>query len=437
MSINKRILFALSIILSLPGPYLVGIIPEEFSNIYLLFGIILIGFILFKKNLKKLTINVSLLVISCCLILTLFDLISRPLLQDTLYYRPSDMFCNKFPLFHQVPRYAKNSFYKGKASGDLAHMLENKDYRQLRNVVFQTDSLGFRNTPGASNKVVDLILLGDSYGVGVGTTQDKTWGTLLAKNYNLKTYNLSVPSSPWGQLITFRLEANKLKTHKNSLVLWAIFTGNDLGGLYGEEIKHIKHNNRLERFSVAHSTFKNRSPFRLLQKKQQYREYHDQVKQQILAKEFGSNKKALFYLPYVGQANLSSSEILRHPNYEKLKSIFEEMEKLANSSSLNIAVVLLPTKSEVYSWILYDQAPWSLPTPPSDFSQTIKELSQAAGFSFLDLKPFMVKAAQETYAASGKLLWWNDDTHWNELGHKVAAETVYDNLLGPLAHTKY
>ena len=87
-------------------------------------------------------------------------------------------------------------------------------------------------------------------------------------------------------------------------------------------------------------------------------------------------------------------------------------------------VVLIPTKGETYDWLLGDAAP----EMPGGFASVVSELSADAGFEFLDLLPPLRTAAREFHARDGSLLWWRDDTHWNGLGHAVAAETVASYL---------
>jgi lysophospholipase L1-like esterase len=53
----------------------------------------------------------------------------------------------------------------------------------------------------------------------------------------------------------------------------------------------------------------------------------------------------------------------------------------------------------------------------------------AQGIAFCDLKPDLVTAARTAYAQTGALVWWPDDTHWNEAGHRAAADAVYEHLL--------
>jgi hypothetical protein len=62
----------------------------------------------------------------------------------------------------------------------------------------------------------------------------------------------------------------------------------------------------------------------------------------------------------------------------------------------------------------------------------IRDLCAKKGYPFLDLAPFFSAAGREWYEGSGELLFWPDDTHWNEKGQELAAAVVYEKLLRPI-----
>ena len=79
---------------------------------------------------------------------------------------------------------------------------------------------------------------------------------------------------------------------------------------------------------------------------------------------------------------------------------------------------------------MIDRAPaWSTASRESGFAATLRCLSAAKGFRFLDLGPAMVQASRRSYEESGALLWWRDDTHWNGNGQRVAAAAIRERLL--------
>src|SRR5205085_10078479 len=144
-------------------------------------------------------------------------------------------------------------------------------------------------------------------------------------------------------------------------------------------------------------------------------------------------RRMLFSAAYARAQERTADEIRRHPDYEPLKATFGAMKRLATERRMTVAVVLMPSKEEVYAWLLDGTAPWSTTGTPSAFALTIKELCEQNGLPLLDLKPALVDASERAFAGSGELLWWADDTHWNPLGQKIAAATIYNELLRPMA----
>ncbi|MBI3698336.1 MAG: hypothetical protein HY238_26300, partial [Acidobacteria bacterium] len=154
------------------------------------------------------------------------DVISRPLLARVIYYRVHDRFLRWWPPMPLVPRYPANVRQLGKTFGDLAAVSANTAAREYREEQFVTDAYGFRNE---ETRELDAILLGDSFGLGDGTTQPKTWGTLLGSQYGWRVYNLSMVGGPWTGYIDLAIEAGHLRIERGrTVVLWALFTGNDL-----------------------------------------------------------------------------------------------------------------------------------------------------------------------------------------------------------------
>lgn len=106
------------------------------------------------------------------------------------------------------------------------------------------------------------------------------------------------------------------------------------------------------------------------------------------------------------------------------------MERLAVERRLKVSVVLVPSKEEVYSWVLDGGAAWSSGAEASGFSEVLRGLCARHGFRFLDLKPALAEESRREYERSGALLWWGDDTHRNAEGQRAAARAVYQDLLG-------
>ena len=120
--------------------------------------------------------------------------------------------------------------------------------------------------------------------------------------------------------------------------------------------------------------------------------------------------------------------LLEHPNHDALQRVFAEMRRLASEERLEVAVVFLPGKSEVYAPLLDGSGTWREAREPSAFATAVQTLCERQRFSFLDLTPHLIEAARSRFPR-GEYLWWRDDSHWNIAGHQVAAEVVVEKLL--------
>jgi hypothetical protein len=407
------------------SPLVVGVFPLYPASLVfaglLLFSLLTFGGALTFSHGSKL----CLAIVSVCLTVTIADLILRPVATQLHSYRPQEVFLEERPEVPLVFRYAKNVNYEGRSYGDLSAISGHKEWREYRDIKFVTDGFGFRNVLPQSGEQAggfDLILLGDSFAEGVGTSQRNTWSDILSRNYGIATCNLSVSGAgPWHEYMNLSLEMDRLKTHEGTVLLWAIFAGNDLDDYYGPlDLARSPRRSPAAIFARAFQTFRHRSPlaqilFRITGK-------------QILAREFLEGRKLLFYAPYALRKDRTLDDVRRHSNYKNLKATVSAVGKLAEAKRMTMAITLVPSKEEVYSWVLDRSQPWSTNDSPSGFSLALEELSEQAGIHYFDMKPYLIAAAREAFEENGVLLWWHDDSHWNNLGHQVAASIVYHNL---------
>jgi lysophospholipase L1-like esterase len=368
-------------------------------------------------------IRVACILTSVSLSLMLGDLALRPMLRGRLF-GPAQLFMYRWAPMPSLWRYKPNVSFDGFVHGDLA----TPDYQERRREIFQTDSYGFRNTAdqeqAAQKGNSDLILLGDSVGEGVGTTQEKTWGALLQNKYGLRTYNLSMAGSgPWHELMNLKIACQRLRCDGSTTVLWSLFTGNDLQDEIFDQVEPSLSHSWLQRGLVSLTTFRNMSP--LLNFTDRMRLYIHPL-HNIDVRELPDGKKIIFRLRYERAAELSIDQVRHHDHYSKLVAVVDEMKRFADSRHFGLVVVVTPPKEEIYSAIATGRTEQAGET--SGFAKAIAELCRKNGLPFLDLTPFFAKEAKRELDQSGALLWWSDDTHWNERGHELAAAVVHDHL---------
>ncbi len=400
-----------------------GFVPGLFATRYIFLGFAAICLTFLMIEPGPIVVRTAFVLASLLASLVLIDLALRPLMQPMLF-GPPQLFMFRWPPMPVLWRYQPHVFFDGMVYGDLA----SREYQERRREIFQTDSYGFRNAPAQEREAqkghIDLILLGDSFGVGVGTTQEKTWGALFENKYGLHTYNLSMPGSgPWHELMNLKIACRRLRCYKNTTVLWALFSGNDLQDEIYDEGEPSLSDSWLQSFLLRATTFRNMSPVREVFEKALIRGHSSAI-----VKGLPDGRKLIFRPKYEQAVQLSLDQVRQHPHYQKLVAVVDEMRRFSDAQHFSVFVVVAPAKEEIYSSILTGQSA-SNAEESSGFAKAIEQLCHRDGLPYLDLKPFFAQEAKKQLAL-GNLLWWSDDTHWNERGNELAAAVVHDHLLG-------
>ena len=341
---------------------------------------------------------------------------------EEVYYRPHE-------------KYTKNNNYKKNISdtmympyGDLYALgkesKNNKNFEEIiepRNIQFITDKYGYRNTKNIYE--AEIILVGDSFIVGNGTTQNDIPSTQLQKLTNLMVANIAFPGSPQSyekKLIHF------LKNKKKKQKIYVFyFEGNDFDFNDYPKNEYFLKNLReyididLDRYKDNYLSFiypSNYSFFRIIRRKiniltnilkskikNENNELNNDDK--IIIKEI--NKKYVgFYKNYI---QISESNNIQ-------TYIFNNKEVLRNID----AVFFIPTKYRVYnSKINYSENKTNLPL------KILKKGYKNNNIPVYDLTNILVKESNK----SNNLVYWRDDTHWNKLGIFVAMKYVAKKIV--------
>jgi len=432
-SVTERLLVAMTFGAAILVFYFYDLIPNVVSTKYVLLitGCICCGIALL--NSRPGLARAAAMVTSCWLSLIAMDLALRPTITPKLLGSP-ELFMYHWPPMPTLWRYGTNVTFHNVVSGDLA-AISHSPYKEMRTFDFETDAFGFRNYPWQvdlkQGKEYDLILLGDSMGAGAGTTQEKTWGTLFDRKYGLRTYNLSIPgSSPWHELMNLKVACQRLHCGHQTTVLWAMFAGNDLDDDYGDELDPSLSDSRFGRMRTEALMYRNMSPIRNLVDRIRLL-IHDPLAPQVIIGNLPGGKKILFRRVYTNATQRTYEQVRQHPHYPKLVAVLHEMKRYADFEQFSVYVVFIPAKEEVYRWVLDGSSVPVPDTQESGFARAVEERCELEGLPFLDLKPLLVAEANREFTQSGRLLWWADDTHWNENGHEFAALVAYRFLSGP------
>lgn len=376
-----------------------------------------------KRIVLKNAGGIVMIIASTLLTITVSDLLmrgARVILQNT---RP-----HPYVIFREMPpgkRFLPNKTYQGNYFGDLAAAIGEPQCRQYRPFYFKSDEYGFRNDADNEKSEYNLIILGDSFGFGSGMTQNETFTSLFSNLHGFKTYNLSMDGvSPWEEYVNLVYEYPRLHLQKGATVLWLMFTGNDLDEDYREEMDLAKFPKRsfLERIYVPYRRFKDQSPLRQVIQDSLPRNY-------VVKKSLPDGRSMLFVKLYVKNRLRDLPDIQKNLNYKLFQKTFESMVKFTREHDLNLVVALIPSSEEVYQWVVEGVSVDQPVQHHVGFSTALSKMCEDSKIPYCDLFPDIKQAADQRYKVSREVLWWLDDSHWNYEGEKIAANTIYDQLL--------
>jgi hypothetical protein len=308
---------------------------------------------------------------------------------------------------------------------------------ELRHISWSIDEHGFRNTQPLNQ--AHIFALGDSYVIGWSIDQEKTWVERLAQKIAKPVYNLGVSGiSPKQELMLLKylLHTNP-ESMKIEHLLWVIFEGNDLEDYYETFRSQDPHESNESRNPFAgtieealHSIpldMKEESVINRLRERQivfthpsfeGHKNDHYEVDGIPLVDPLYHSTKygyRMFRKEYIERAGKPESYVLNHPNRPLLDQTFKEMEALRRKYSFKVTVLLAPSAPRLYARYFEDLPPIS--NEPF-FLNYVKDLAHSAGFEVVDLNELLQPCSAK------ELLYWRDDTHWNERGNEIVAEIL-------------
>jgi hypothetical protein len=127
----------------------------------------------------------------------------------------------------------------------------------------------------------------------------------------------------------------------------------------------------------------------------------------------------LFYPPYIERASETEAYLMRHPNRDLLDKTFRDMAALGKKYRFKVTIVIAPSAARLYGLHFGEFPPISR---EPYFINYVEKLAYGLGFDVVNLYSLMQSYAKE------ELLYWRDDTHWNERGHQVVAEIIAKHL---------
>lgn len=396
-------------------PFLTGAIPFFVAALVLV--ILYIALLAFLRRERQMSVCLG--VCAFFLFLTATDLLLRGQSKKLFsYYRAHEKYAYSWPELPLLLRYEAGVDETAEETGDLCAMMGDRSAAEKRQVHFATDRLGFRNQ-GIRSEPYGAILFGDSFGLGVGTTQERTFAGLLGESLPGGVYNGSMVGGPWSEYANWVALEGKIPLKKDAPVVWVIFSGNDLDDPYhSTDIESLLSKPLPTSIIMSLRHWRSGSFTGILLRRLQRRKAGKPPL--ILKREF-SGSTVLFFGTYDEVRKRSLADLKGHRNAAAFQATVRAMAGRVAASGRKLLIAVMPTKEEIYSWLL-DSTPVAaeLRTP---FSEFVRGVAVDQGVAVLDLGPGLFDQAK-ALAAEGKLLWWRDDSHLNEAGNRGVADQL-------------
>lgn len=344
------------------------------------------------------------------LLVTVFVLLNIFYEVDGLYYRPHDRF------------QTMNSAYEPNVNvlwpmpfGDLfatsGEKLDTKEIIEPRLVEFVTDRYGYRNSSSA--KSFDYALVGDSFIVGNGTTQSEILSNQLEGITKLNFLNLGYPNGPEKYEAVAKRNMHRIKGETKIFLFY--FEGNDFNK------KSLKQD-KIKKFDL----FKNA----ILDLEKRKTQYLIKLFPKSMSFIRAVRRNSLYTYTLVSQMvfgikGQNHNNIIVQKIGDKNIAYLPAYVEIAKSDNLRTygwkdrellkhlgGVFFIPTKYRVYNTIISNPGLAALRRVYRDNCTPV-----------YDLTPTLVESANHELK-SGKYIFWRDDTHWNAVGIKAAANFI-------------
>tara|TARA_B100001769_G_scaffold274564_1_gene273283 strand:- start:1736 stop:2902 length:1167 start_codon:yes stop_codon:yes gene_type:complete len=365
------------------------IIVSLFLSYNKLYIVLIVSFIFlfFKESLKKIIIlNLFFLIILLKLIFTFYS-------PDDYYSVLSKTIYEKHFLVGVKNLNLNTSIFGGN--------MDPNNKKSLRNIKIKTDNLGFRNT--ISPDEASYILVGDSLFHNHRIDQNNLINEQLNKKNNYNFYNASITGADMGHY--FETIKYFKENYNGKKFIMIIFPGNDFLSYKTTQNKHSKklENNFLKNYFEIKEFFDLHTRIKFIisfLKK-------EKLSNRIDRDNYIGDKNVYFYKRYYVNPD---AEI----NFSKKFDIY-----LKYSPDI---LIIVPSKAQVYCKYLENFNCVNI-----DYVKQLEKISLFSQTKIIDSTEFL-RVQAENMLNENKLIYFEDDTHLNELGLNVFSNFILDNL---------
>ncbi|MBI1736510.1 MAG: hypothetical protein HYR51_15175 [Candidatus Rokubacteria bacterium] len=421
---TPKVAIAAAALVATPLPLLVGVFPAPVEPVFGILALALVVLYLRAPRHRRWIEGGVLALLSLALSLTVVELVLRPF----AVARVQAFRTERLPELPIVERFARNVSLAGPVVGDLALLTGVAQLQERREVVFRSDAFGFRNDEVPAE--VDVLLLGDSFGVGV-VSQEHTIRALLASATRRRVYDLSQPrTGPWVQYVNLLVEAPRLTFARDAHVVWLLYTGNDLlepnDAVWRRE--ELPWRGTIGSWWTRFEDFRARAALRAMATRVWLRFrpmiWRSSRAAAIVGRMVPGGVPVVVLREAEDMAKLPLPYVTLHPNWPPLRRTLSEAAGFLRARGVRLTVVVLPTKGEVYRWLLEGRQPGAADAEPSGFATAVLTACTELRIACEDAKPRLVREAQARYGTSGEFVFWRDDSHLNRVGNQVVVDLV-------------
>lgn len=333
--------------------------------------------------------------------------------------------------------------------GDLSRLLETEEAMQSYGVerpdegVIQYDEYGFPNKPPTTNTYFPVVLVGDSF-LLQGRDSSKLLGSLLERRLGVPVYTLAHAGRGAAFSMAGFVDHPEFRKNPPRSVVWFVPERDASAFFFDSMAAQIMHRvyetnfvlfaDAATRRGVEYSEFKperlqvtlpNTSALASKSRQVWTRLWYaflgappDSV---VVSQGQVDGHSLLFY-----RENLKSlawsDEVRDIPEIQRV--VFHVNKDYFAPRGIHWLIVLIPEKEQVYRGLIPPRPLAEMGEVPASFLPVMASAVREQGVASLDLLEFFAPLASK-----GELLYWPDDTHWNDRGMETAAEAIGHELL--------
>lgn len=338
---------------------------------------------------------------------------------DFLAFRGDEAVSQGVPLGQRFE--AGRQYRHERTSGDIASLGNLPEHRTFRSQVFTTDGLGFRNTPEDAARRPSVVLLGTSFTIGTGNSDDQTLPRRLEAISGCPAYN----AGGWTPVAEDARDLVRRLGVKDGLVLLEVLERD----AWGPPIAIERRRPRFRYSPLVWWYYNQASQSRLkIIAQRLYKSLcNDRIlpntyRPQVAVRKLADGRSMLFIRDIEHRGPL--------PDVGPHLVAIERLRDGLRQDGHRLGVYLVPDKLTVYRDLLRDRVPDA--DQGSRMLAALEGRLRDRGIPAVNLEPRLHAAAGEAFAR-GELIYWPDDTHWNPRGIEIAAGEISRGLDVPAA----